>query len=123
VLYHQLRRLGEEPAPFHPEQPRPAQKSTSRGLHGRLRLGWPAIGYLRNKEEALERMIMLGERALCYAIRHYLSHHHTERNHQGLDNRLIYCTGGVPPGRSDVLRNPPLSSVDALLRLGYACPL
>src|SRR5207247_10428675 len=46
--HHQLRRLGKELAPFHPGQPRPAQKSASRGLHGLLRLGWPAIGYLRD---------------------------------------------------------------------------
>ncbi len=41
------------------------------------------------KEEALEQMIMLGERALSYAIHQYLAHYHTERNHQGLDNHLI----------------------------------
>jgi transposase InsO family protein len=41
------------------------------------------------KEEALERMIMLGERALSHAIHQYLAHYHTERNHQGLDNQLI----------------------------------
>ena len=36
------------------------------------------------KEEALERMVMLGERSLYYAIQQYLAHYHTERNHQGL---------------------------------------
>ena len=41
------------------------------------------------KEEALEQMVMLGERALSYAIHQYLAHYHTERNHQGLDNQLI----------------------------------
>jgi hypothetical protein len=41
------------------------------------------------KEEALDRMIFLGEDALCYAIHHYLTHYHQERNHQGLDNQLI----------------------------------
>jgi transposase InsO family protein len=41
------------------------------------------------KEEALERMIMLGERTLYEAIRQYLSRYHTERNHQSLGNRLI----------------------------------
>jgi transposase InsO family protein len=41
------------------------------------------------KEEAIERMILLGERALSYAIHQYLAHYHTERNHQGLDNQLI----------------------------------
>src|SRR5262249_21956351 len=41
------------------------------------------------KEEALEQMVLLGERALSYVIHQYLAHYHTERNHQGLDNRLI----------------------------------
>ena len=41
------------------------------------------------KEEALEQMVMLGERALYYAIHQYLAHYHTERNHQGLGNQRI----------------------------------
>jgi putative transposase len=41
------------------------------------------------KEEALERMVMLGERALYYAVSQYLAHYHTERHHQGLNNQLI----------------------------------
>ena len=47
------------------------------------------------KEEALERMVMVGERALYHAIHHYLAHYHTARNHQGLDNRRIMPEGGV----------------------------
>src|SRR5919202_1235851 len=41
------------------------------------------------KEEALEQVVMLGERALYYAIQQYLAHYHHERNHQGLGNQLI----------------------------------
>jgi transposase InsO family protein len=41
------------------------------------------------KEEVLEQMVMLGERSLYDAIRQYLAHYHTERNHQGLANQLI----------------------------------
>src|SRR6266700_3511315 len=41
------------------------------------------------KEEALERMVIMGEDALRYVLKHYLEHYHTERNHQGLDNHLI----------------------------------
>ena len=41
------------------------------------------------KEEALEQMVMLGERSLYYAIQQYLAHYHAERNHQGLANQLI----------------------------------
>ena len=35
------------------------------------------------KEEALEQMVILGERALYYVLQQYLAHYHTERNHQG----------------------------------------
>jgi len=41
------------------------------------------------KEEALERMVMLGEPSLYYAIQQSLAHSHMERNHQGLANHLI----------------------------------
>src|SRR2546428_9175198 len=41
------------------------------------------------KEEALNQMVILGERTLYYAIQQYLTHYHMERNHQGLENRLI----------------------------------
>jgi putative transposase len=45
------------------------------------------------KEEALEQMVMLGERSLYDAMQQYLTHYHTERNHQGLDNQLIVREG------------------------------
>src|SRR2546426_4759103 len=41
------------------------------------------------KEEALNQVVMLGERALYYMISQYVSHYHAERNHQGLANQLI----------------------------------
>jgi hypothetical protein len=41
------------------------------------------------KEEALDRMIIMGEASLRHVMREYLAHYHTERNHQGLDNQLI----------------------------------
>jgi putative transposase len=52
-------------------------------------------------EEALGRMIFLGEDSLRYAIEHYLAHYHSERNHQGLDNQLIAPepTVGAPTGK------------------------
>ena len=34
-------------------------------------------------------MIFFGEAMLRRAVRSYVSHYHEERNHQGLDNRLI----------------------------------
>src|SRR5262249_59003681 len=56
------------------------------------------------KEEALEQMVMLGERALSYAIHQYLAHYHTERNHQGLDNQLIAQEGEVGCHTGHVVR-------------------
>ena len=41
------------------------------------------------KEECLMKMIFFGEDSLGRAIRQFLFHFHGERNHQGLDNRLI----------------------------------
>ena len=41
------------------------------------------------KEESLSRMIFFGEIMLRNAVRQFLAHYHTERNHQGLDNQLI----------------------------------
>ena len=41
------------------------------------------------KEEALERMIFFGEKMLRTAVGQFLEHYHGERNHQGLDNKII----------------------------------
>ena len=41
------------------------------------------------KSEALERMIFFGEASLRNALAEFTAHYHTERNHQGLDNKLI----------------------------------
>ena len=41
------------------------------------------------KESCLERMILFGEESLRLAIQNFVAHYHTERNHQGLSNRLI----------------------------------
>jgi transposase InsO family protein len=41
------------------------------------------------KEECLDRMILFGEGSLRRALKEYLAHYHRERNHQGLDNRLV----------------------------------
>jgi putative transposase len=41
------------------------------------------------KEECLNRMIFVGRASLQHAVKHYLTHYHGERNHQGLENRLL----------------------------------
>ena len=50
------------------------------------------------KSEYLAQNIPLGERHLRHAVKEYTEHYHTERNHQGLDNRLIEEWHGVRSG-------------------------
>jgi hypothetical protein len=50
------------------------------------------------KEELLDRMIFFGETALRNAVTWFLQHYHTQRNHQGLSNRII--DPGEEVGRS-----------------------
>ena len=45
--------------------------------------------FMSLKEEALERMIFFSERSLRHATGEFLAHFHAERNHQGLDHRII----------------------------------
>ncbi len=47
------------------------------------------------KEEALHRMVLLGEPALSYVIHQYLAHYHAERNHQGIANQRIAPEPGL----------------------------
>jgi transposase InsO family protein len=44
------------------------------------------------KDECLDRMIFVGQASLRRVVREYVEHYRTERNHQGLENRLL-----VPP--------------------------
>ena len=41
------------------------------------------------KSECLGKLVPLGERHLRFAISEFVKHYHLERNHQGLNNRLI----------------------------------
>ncbi len=49
------------------------------------------------KEECLRRMILFGEKSLENAVEEYLTHYHTERNRQGIDNRLFVAPEESPP--------------------------
>ena len=44
------------------------------------------------KDECLNRMIFIGQASLCRAVAEYMDHYHRERNHQGLENRLIHAS-------------------------------
>jgi putative transposase len=46
--------------------------------------------YMRSlKSECLDRMIFFGQRSLERALKEFVAHYHGERNHQGLENRII----------------------------------
>ena len=50
------------------------------------------------KSECLEKMIFFSERQLRRALKEFVEHYHTERNHQGLDNLLIDAVERVAGG-------------------------
>jgi hypothetical protein len=51
-------------------------------------------------EECLDQLIPIGERHFRRAVAEYVAHYHHERNHQGIENRLI----AGPPASSTVGR-------------------
>jgi transposase InsO family protein len=57
------------------------------------------------KHECLNRMVPLGERHYRQALQAFLDHYHRERNHQGLENRLI--DGDAPRRRAGRIRRRP----------------
>jgi len=42
------------------------------------------------QEECLSKLILFGERSLRHALSDYVAHFHTERNHQGMDNVILF---------------------------------
>ena len=53
------------------------------------------------KSECLDKLVPLGERHLRLAISEFVSHHHLERSHQGLDNRLITAVAAAMNENTD----------------------
>ena len=54
------------------------------------------------KDSCLERLVLIGEGSRRRAGREFVAHYHHERNHQGLDNRLILPLSTAPPPRGRV---------------------
>jgi transposase InsO family protein len=61
------------------------------------------------KDECLSRVVLFGEQSLRKATREYAAHYHRERNHQGLDNRLIEPEDGA---------EATISAIECVQRLG-----
>ena len=57
------------------------------------------------KHECLNRMVPFGERHFRRALKEFVDHYHRERNHQGLENRLI--DGGAARRREGTIRRRP----------------
>src|SRR5262249_61984133 len=69
---------------------RQEQRSASCETAAPLNLNAHAERLVRTlKESCWERLILFGEGALRKALHEFVAHYHHERNHQGLDNRLI----------------------------------
>ena len=41
------------------------------------------------KEECLSRLILFGGGSLARALKEYVEHYHSERNHKGRENRVL----------------------------------
>ncbi len=42
------------------------------------------------KESCLQRLILFGEKSLHHAVKEYIAHYNHERNHQGMENNLLF---------------------------------
>jgi hypothetical protein len=55
------------------------------------------------KDESLSRLIFFGENMLRNAVRQFLEHYHTERNHQSLGNKIIEPDDGVGQTTGEIM--------------------
>ena len=46
--------------------------------------------YRSVQEECLSKLILFGQASLRHALSEYVTHFHTERNHQGKDNVVLF---------------------------------
>ena len=63
------------------------------------------------KTECLARMIFIGQASLRRAVAEYMEHYHRERNHQGIENRLIYAPALVAENDGQVCCNTRLGGM------------
>jgi transposase InsO family protein len=63
------------------------------------------------KEECVERMIFVGQASLRRAVREFIAHYHLERNHQGVENRLLQPGAALAMPRARVQRRQRLGGL------------
>ena len=71
------------------------------------------------KHECLRKMIFIGQGSLRRAIDEYMAHYHGERNHQGLENRLIRPSPRYAANAACIQRRPRLGG---MLNYYYRAP-
>jgi putative transposase len=54
------------------------------------------------KEECLSKLILIGESSLRRALDQYVVHYHSERNHQGKGNLLLFPSDGTQIARRSI---------------------
>src|SRR5262249_18380801 len=63
------------------------------------------------KSECLDPMIFFGVNSLHRAIAQYVEHYHAERNHQGLEKKIICPTSEIGATEGRVLRQQRLGGL------------
>jgi hypothetical protein len=63
------------------------------------------------KSECLDQMVFFSEKSLRHAISEFAEHYHRERNHQGLDNRMIRPEFVPHPQHGEVRRRERLGGL------------
>ena len=69
------------------------------------------LGIIKKVERFRAGPMLRTHRHLRQAVKEYMEHYHVERNHQGLDNRLIEEPPGVVEMNSAVIRHERLGGV------------
>jgi hypothetical protein len=65
-------------------------------------------------------MIFRGRRQLQYVINEYVRHHHSERNYQGVDNRLLFPADRRSAASGSINRRRRLGGLLSLYSRGAA---
>jgi len=63
------------------------------------------------KSECLNKFVLLGERHLRRAVSEFVDHYHLERNHQGLDNRLLTAPASPSNNSAPIVRRERLGGI------------
>ncbi|MCU1281419.1 MAG: hypothetical protein JWM53_4965 [bacterium] len=63
------------------------------------------------KSECLNKLVLLGEQHLRRAVSEFVEHYHLERNHQGLDNRLLTAPSSPSNDTAPMVRRKRLGGI------------